>query len=124
MPALLGSARILALARPDNLQARNGFPTKLGEYLACGRPVVVTRVGEIGNFLSDGVNGLLADPDDAAAFAEKLIWAAEHPDQAARIGAEGLKSAFKEFSYRTQTARALAAMKINTEPYGQDTHCR
>lgn len=124
MPALLGSARILALARPDNLQARNGFPTKLGEYLACGRPVVVTRVGEIGNFLSDGVNGLLADPDDAAAFAEKLIWAAEHPDQAARIGAEGRKAAFKEFSYRTQTARALAAMKINTEPYGQDTHCR
>ena len=39
MPQLLYNARILALSRPDNLQTQNGFPTKLGEYLATGNPV-------------------------------------------------------------------------------------
>ena len=56
MPQLLCGAKMLALARPDNEQARYGFPTKLGEYLATGKPVVVTRVGEIGDFLEDMVN--------------------------------------------------------------------
>lgn len=108
MPALLSGARMLALARPDNIQARNGFPTKLGEYLATGRPVVVTRVGEIGDYLQDGVDALLSAPDDPEAFAEKMIRIASHPDEAARIGAAGRKVASTEFSYRTQTARALA----------------
>ena len=110
MPGLLSGAKILALARPDNIQARNGFPTKLGEYLATGRPVVVTRVGEIGNFLKDGETCLLAAPDHPAAFAEKLIWAAAHPQEARRIGEQGRKLAFAEFSYRTQTQRALVIM--------------
>ena len=47
---------MLVLARPDNIQAKGGFPTKLGEYLATGNPVVVTKVGEIPNYLIDGVN--------------------------------------------------------------------
>lgn len=117
MPGLLSGARMLALARPDNLQARNGFPTKLGEYLATGKPVVVTRVGEIGDYLQDGVNALLCEPGDPEAFAEKMVWFAAHPDQAARIGAAGRKVAYTEFSYRTQTARALAFIesKIGTE---------
>ena len=36
MPQLLCGANMLALARPDNEQAKYGFPTKLGEYLATG----------------------------------------------------------------------------------------
>ncbi len=45
MPQLLYNAQILALARPDSLQAQNGFPTKLGEDLATVNAIVVTRVG-------------------------------------------------------------------------------
>ena len=33
MPQMLKNATIVALARPDSLQAQCGFPTKLGEYL-------------------------------------------------------------------------------------------
>ena len=41
------NAKILVLPRPDSLQAQNGFPTKLGEYLATANPTLVTGVGEI-----------------------------------------------------------------------------
>lgn len=39
IPQLLKNAEVLALARPDSLQAQCGFPTKLGEYLLTGNPV-------------------------------------------------------------------------------------
>lgn len=111
MPELLTGAEMLVLARPDNIQARNGFPTKLGEYLATGKPVVVTRVGEIGNFLRDGRDCLLSEPGDPEAFAQKMLWVAEHPEQAVEIGKRGRELAFSEFSYRTQTRKALDIMK-------------
>lgn len=68
----LKSAYCLALARPDNQQAKYGFPTKLGEYLATGRPVVITSVGDIPLYLKDGINAYVSAPDDPQAFAQKL----------------------------------------------------
>lgn len=47
MPQMLKNAEALVLDRPNSLQAQYGFPTKLGEYLLTGNPVVVTKVGDI-----------------------------------------------------------------------------
>ena len=44
---LLKGCHLLVLPRPASRQAQGGFPTKLGEYLATGRPVVTTSVGDI-----------------------------------------------------------------------------
>ena len=109
MPQLLYNARILALARPDNLQAQNGFPTKLGEYLATGNPVVVTRVGEIPLFIKDMQNGFLAEPNPES-FSEKLSWVADNYVDALRIGKLGRELAFSEFSYARQSEIALRLM--------------
>ena len=103
MPRLLVDAKVLALARPNNLQAQNGFPTKLGEYLSTGNPVVVTSVGEIPFFIKDGVNGYLAKPDDPNCFAEKLCWVADNYQEACMVAVEGRKLAENEFSYKTQS---------------------
>lgn len=103
MPQMLVDAKILALARPNNLQAQNGFPTKLGEYLSTGNPVVVTSVGEIPLFIKDGINGFLAEPDSPECFAEKLIWVADHYEEACAVAVRGRKLAENEFSYKTQS---------------------
>lgn len=103
MPQILVDAKILALARPNNLQNQNGFPTKLGEYLSTGNPVVVTSVGEIPLFIKDGVNGYLAEPDDPVSFAEKLCWVADHYDEACQVAVRGRKLAENEFSYKNQS---------------------
>lgn len=88
MPQILCNASILALARPDNLQAQNGFPTKLGEYLATGNPVVVTRVGEIPLFIKDKENGVLSDPN-ADDFSNQLSWVADNPQLSEEVGQRG-----------------------------------
>ena len=105
IPQMLKNAQILALDRPDNVQAKYGFPTKLGEYLLTENPVVVTRVGDIPLFLTDGVNALLAEPETPEAFAEKLCWVVEHPEEAAAIGKEGAKVAMKKFNSRIESEK-------------------
>lgn len=107
MPQLLYDAFILALARPDSTQARNGFPTKLGEYLATGNPVVVTSVGEIPAFLTDGVNAFLANPGDPEDFARKLSWVADNYEKAKEIGQKGRILSNGAFNYSVQSQEAL-----------------
>lgn len=53
MPEYMINSSVCVLPRPDSIQAKGGFPTKLGEYLASGNPVIVTDVGEIPTYLSD-----------------------------------------------------------------------
>lgn len=60
VPELLCRSKILALARPDNLQSEGGFPTKLGEYLSTGNLVIITDVGDIPFYLKDGESALIA----------------------------------------------------------------
>lgn len=101
MPQLLKDSDILALARPNNKQAEGGFPTKLGEYLAAGVPVVVTNVGEISLFLKDKINAFIAEPDSAEKFAEKLFDALSS-EKRYQIGLEGKKLVYNEFNYLEQ----------------------
>jgi glycosyltransferase involved in cell wall biosynthesis len=101
----LCQASVLALARPSSLQAEAGFSTKLGEYLATGKPVVITRTGEIENYLKDDESAYLAPPDDMQAFAQRLHHALSHPDQARAVGQNGRVVVTSKFDYRTNALR-------------------
>lgn len=107
MPQMLVNAEIAALARPDSLQARCGFPTKLGEYLLSGNPVVVTRVGDIPLFLEDGKTALLSDERDPRGFAEKLLWALDHKEEAKSIGQNGREVALRHFNYKIEAEKII-----------------
>lgn len=98
IPLILANSDILVLARPNNNQAKAGFPTKLGEYLASGKPVVITKTGEIPKYLKDNVSAYLAEPDNVNNFAERVIFALNdlYSD---KIGKNGFEVANKNFNY-------------------------
>ncbi len=112
VPQLLVNASILALARPDSVQAANGFPTKLGEYLLTGNPVVITRVGDIPLFLEHKQTALLSESKDIDGFAENLLWVVNHPMESQAIGKKGKGVALKYFNYRTETNKMVDVMFI------------
>ena len=104
IPDLLINAKALLLARPTNMQASAGFPTKLGEYLATGNPVVVTAVSDIPLYLNSS-NSFIVKPDDNKAFADRIIEILSDEINAARIGKEGQKLALTVFNARVQSKR-------------------
>jgi glycosyltransferase involved in cell wall biosynthesis len=64
IPELLLSCQILALTRPNGIFAEAGFPTKLGEYFSCKKPVLITRVGDIPKYFKDEDQVILAEPEN------------------------------------------------------------
>lgn len=111
VPQLLMDSDILALDRPDSIQSQCGFPTKLGEYLLTGHPVVVTNVGNISQFLIDGKSALLARERDAQDFANKLLWALNNPDIASKIGQQGRQVALNSFNSNIETLKLISLLK-------------
>jgi len=103
VPEFLNNAEILLLSRPYSDRAQGGFPTKLGEYLATGLPIVVTAVGEIPDYLSDGVNAYLAVPGSIESFSNKLLFALNNPEHSKQIGLAGKEVAKQVFNYKVQS---------------------
>lgn len=112
MPKILSCSKILVLARPNNIQAQYGFPTKLGEYLCTARPVVVTDVGELHLYLQDKISCIFAIPDDIDSFASCINWVIEHPDEATSIGQKGREVALEAFSAYTESHKAALLMGL------------
>ena len=113
IPQYLKNAEILALARPNNMQAFYGFPTKLGEYLLTGNPVILTRVGNIDDFLIDKESCLFVEPNSVEDFANKLLWLLENPIEGKRIGENGEMVAKKKFNYRIEAKKIIDVLKID-----------
>ena len=59
---------------------REGFPTVVGEALACGTPVIATDVGGVSEVVIDKVTGRLNPAGDDAALTAALTEVIEHPE--------------------------------------------
>lgn len=112
MPQLLKNAEVCALARPDTLQSKCGFPTKLGEYLLTKNPVVLTDVGDISLFLEDNVSALISSPDNDDEFAYKLKWVLSNPLQAREVGKKGYEAALTHFNAKYEVEKLLKYMRL------------
>lgn len=107
MPQMLKNADALALCRPSSLQNEMGFPTKLGEYLLTGNPVIVTKVGDIPRFLYDGESALMVDTTDIEGFGQKMLWVLQHKEEAMKIGKRGKEVAEKSFNYQIESQKLI-----------------
>lgn len=111
IPAYLCNAEILVLARPRSKVADAGFPSKVTEYLATGKPIVATRVGEIPQYLTDNVNAFLSEPDSVDAFAERLDHVLENYQMATKAGINAKELAATIFNYDYQAKRIIAFLE-------------
>ena len=93
VPDVIRRADVLLLPRASGEFSTAGFPNKLGEYLAVGRPVVVTSVGDIPKYLTHEVDALLVPPDDLETFAVAVIRILRDPEFGDNIGSEGRRLA-------------------------------
>ncbi len=69
------------------------------EAMACGKPVVSTRVGGMVELVQEGYNGFLVKPEDDHALANRVIYLLQHNDSARRLGENARKKAL-EFSIK------------------------
>ena len=101
---VLISANILVLAKPENRQNNYNFPTKIGEYLISGRPVITTKVGVTGKILEDKINVVFSE-FKTSDISKKMEFIINNAELASEIGARGREYALKNFDYVVHTKR-------------------
>jgi glycosyltransferase involved in cell wall biosynthesis len=111
IPNELQKSHILVLPRPISLQSESGFPTKLGEYLASGKPVIVTKTGEIEKYLKDEVDAYIIEPNRPDLFAKAIEKVLLDYDYAIKVGKTGQLKAKEVFSLEFQANRLNSFLK-------------
>ncbi len=107
MNRILMNARMFVFTRPPSLQATYGFSTKLGEYFATGKPVVLTNVGEIGTYFADNVNAFVCsyEPDSIAL---KIAEVLDNYSYALEVGSRGRETVLKYFNNKSEAGKILS----------------
>ena len=107
VPQTLVNATVLVTSQPNTMRAEGGFPTKMGEYMMTHVPMLVTDVGEIHEYVQDGVNTYMAPPEDPQAYAWKLKYILSHLDEAKQVAERAYNFARKNFAARKATQDML-----------------
>lgn len=94
---LLLKSDVLAMVRTNTEFANYGFPFKLSEYLATGNIVIATKVGDVEDYLTDGVNAYLINSEDSDAVYHAIESIYNNSETACSIACNGLKTATEKF---------------------------
>ncbi|NQT27208.1 glycosyltransferase family 4 protein [candidate division KSB1 bacterium] len=80
------AAMDIVLALYPNLPLFYYSPVKVFEYMAAGKAVVATQIGQIAELVRDKENGLLCHPDDFDGMVQNLNTFIENPDLRKQLG--------------------------------------
>lgn len=106
MAGLLSAADVLVQpGRPGPFDDFR-FPSKVPEFLASGRPVVLPRTN-IGLHLADGAEAFLLERGDADEICEKVAELAEDPERRSRVGSRGRAFALRELRWSKNVEKVV-----------------
>jgi glycosyltransferase involved in cell wall biosynthesis len=101
--ALLSAADVLVQPGRSNSFNDYRFPSKLPDFLASGKPVVLPRAN-IGLQLKDGQDALVLERGDAPEIFEKVVRLADDPELGKRLGEHGRTFALRELRWEKAAA--------------------
>jgi len=76
---------------------QEAFGLVVSEAMACGKPVIGSKVGGILDQIIDGYNGFLVQPRNSIEIAEKILWLIDHPRKSQSMGINGRKIVEEKF---------------------------
>ena len=111
---------VVAPSVPTNDGRREGIPVALMEAMACGLPVVASRLTGIPELVVDRVNGRLTPPRDSAALADALEELLTHADLRSSWGQAARKTVESRFDLHCnvqELLRELHNLASSNKPY-------
>ena len=109
IPALVSAADACLVMLKKTDLFKTVIPTKLLEYMACERPVIVAVDGQARQVVEEARAGLFVPPEDSHALAETVCALARNPEQRRHMGFNGRQYILGRLS-RVQTAQDYIAV--------------
>jgi colanic acid biosynthesis glycosyl transferase WcaI len=104
IPAYVSAADVCLVMLKKAELFKTVIPTKLLEYMACERPVIVAVDGQARQIVEEAGAGVFAEPENSQALVKAIVELAANPEQRRQMGACGRQYIVKKFS-RERTAR-------------------
>jgi len=105
LPMYLGACNAFVLPLRDTVFNRTRWPNKFGDYLAAGRPILCSRVGDVARIVEEEECGVTwGDTSEFFAAVERLI---EDTQGAERMGAAARRVAEGRLSWRSLALQFL-----------------
>jgi glycosyltransferase involved in cell wall biosynthesis len=113
VPALLDACDVLVSPHVPLADGSEffGSPTKLFEYMAMGKGIVASRLGQIGDVLAHEETALLVEPGDARELSRELMRMAAAPELRERLGAAARRAAIERHTWTHNAERVLNAYR-------------
>jgi colanic acid biosynthesis glycosyl transferase WcaI len=114
IPAWISSIDCLLVLLRDLPVFETVIPSKIFEFCAQERPVVLAARGEIRRLVQEAKAGFVVDPENAEQLAAMLRHVREHPDEAAaraRAGREWVEESFQRDCLARQMASFLERIR-------------
>ena len=97
-----------------------GSPTKIFEYMAMGKGIVASRVGQLGEILEDGVNAVLVEQRNPKALAEGILTLVTNPELRASLGRLARKKVLSQFTWEQNFRRVVSQVEHSSSPVLQE----
>jgi len=108
--SMIWASDITAFPYPDNPVHRSKCSLRVIDYMAMGKPVITSAVGQNKEYIVDGESGILAAAEDEAGFAQKLEMLLRSPELRERLGRSAERRIREHFSWGgTPLQQCLAA---------------
>ncbi len=109
IPAYVSAADLCLVMLKKTELFKTVIPTKLLEYMACERPVIVAVDGQARQIVEEAGAGVFVEPENSRALVKAILDLADDPDHRKQMGASGRQYIVKKYS-REQTARDYIAV--------------
>jgi len=111
VPALLDACDILIAPHVPLADGSEffGSPTKIFEYMAMGKAIVASRLGQIGEVLSHEETALLVEPGNVRELAAAIARVAGSSELRERLGPAAREAAVKNHTWGHNARRVLDA---------------
>jgi glycosyltransferase involved in cell wall biosynthesis len=111
VPALLDACDVLVSPHVPMVDGSEffGSPTKIFEYMAMGKSIVASNLGQIGEVLTDNETALLVEPGNAKQMSASIMRLAESPELRERLGESARRLAVERHTWTRNAQNVLDA---------------
>lgn len=103
MPALLAGLDLMVAPYPK-IEEFYFSPLKIFEYMAAGKPILASRIGQLENILEDQKTALLVAPGDTPGYVAAILQLRKDRALCERLGRQARQIAFERHSWAQRVA--------------------
>jgi len=104
LPQFLACVDVLTLPLKENLASATRWPNRIGEYMACGRPIVVSNIGDTAKVVANNKIGMVAGTD-IDSFADTIVKLLQDVPLAQDMGKKARDLACSKYAWALQAAK-------------------